>query len=989
MSGRKNILLFYAFLCFNAAYTQVTNLRVEHLKSPLGIDMQNPRFGWVIKSNEFGVSQESYNIKFSSDPDLSESWETGEIQSEKQLHIYQGPPFKSVESYYWQVEVIDNYGSNYFSEIDSFSTGYMNDEWIGDWISDGKDIEDRSTPIFRKIFMVENEPDKVLLLIATGGLHEIFMNGERVSNEVLNPVFTKYDTRKLYNVYDVTQHILPGKNAISVMLGNGWFNHQPSTSWEFNKSPWRDRPNFKLNLVLNKKDSSQIVKTDSTWKFSETHITFNSIYLAENMSSINETKDWIQVDFDHKSWKEAKTIHSTGEIMQAQLLPPIRKVDTLKPISVRKFSDYNYIFDFGKNISGNVKFSGKVNTLTNVRLTYGEQLNKDGRVHIGNLTSHYRNGRHGEDFQQDNLEIWRGDFEIQNQFSYKGFRYVGIFCNSAPINLGPDNMVAYEIHSDLEPIGYFQSSDATLNKIWEITNNSYLSNMMGYPTDCPQREKNGWTGDAHLIAETGLLNFDGIAIYEKWMEDHRDAQTDQGFFPSIIPTGGWGYDRPNDWISSSIIQIPWAVYLYRGDVQILRDNYESMKKFLDEWNKSYTLFEEGIGDWKYPTKSSSIYFINQVTNLKCLEIMTKVSMVLGDGNLSQHYQDLSSEVRNKLNKQFFKRKSGTYAGGTQTELSLALTNNLPPKNWTEQIAQVLSETVRSNQNFLDVGIVGAKSLLYALSENGFIDQAIDIATKTESPSWGYWIKNGATSLWESWFSEGDVYGASQNHTYFGSISGWFFNELAGIQPDEQFPGFKKINFRPKVSKKLDFAEASHKGPYGLISSKWEWLDDVLVCRIRVPPNSNAVYTLPNTFKLLSMDKVGMGGVLVQPKYARGGREIHFVSGEYEFTLTNEAEVPQVDLETLPIYNEGIHGSLIIERDLVTFSPGNIQARTGNLTVIDLSGRKILQREVQYENTWILLKIRELGVSDGLYVIRLDNQYVDGSEKRFITKIKFN
>ena len=394
--------------------------------------------------------------------------------------------------------------------------------------------------------------------------------------------------------------------------------------------------------------------------------------------------------------------------------------------------------------------------------------------------------------------------------------------------------------------GKIESSNPTLNKIWEAANHSYLSNLFGYPTDCPQREKNGWTGDGQIAVETGLYNFDGITVYEKWLADHRDEQQPNGVLPNIIPTSGWGYHWANgpDWTSSLVI-IPWNIYLFYGDSRLLKQTYDNIKNYVDYIDRTYPngLTDWGLGDW-IPVKSkankeltSSCYFYADAS------ILAKAAGMFGRRDDEKKYAELAQKIQNAINSKYLNRTTGIYANGLQTEQAAPLFWGVVPDEMKAAVAANLAKKVEADNFHLDVGLLGTKALLNALSENGYAEVAYKVASQETFPSWGWWMVNGATTLYENWpiDAKSDI---SMNHIMFGEISAWYYKALGGIRPDPAQPGFKNILLEPHFVKGLTHFEASHQGPYGMIVSKWTKDKRKTEYQVTVPANSNATLVLP-------------------------------------------------------------------------------------------------------------------------------------------------
>lgn len=607
------IIPILPFASFGNTPCTPVELKSEYLINPLGIDTPHPRLSWRLEDERRGAKQTAYQVYVGTDSleivkRRGSVWKSGKINSENSLITYHGKPLKPFMKYYWVVDVWDKDEIKSSSaKVASFETGMMEvKSWKGDWISDVQDIELKPAPYFRKEFKTNKPIKSVRAYIAVGGLFELSINGEKIGNHRLDPMFTKYDSRLLYVTHDVTAQLKNGKNAIGVLLGNGWYNHQSKAVWDFHKASWRARPTFLMNLRITYKDGTvETISTGEDWKTSLSPIIFNSIYTGEHYDARLEQPGWNTISFDDSKWQNVIVRTTPSQKIVAQALHPIRNVEKIIPKNLTKINDTIFVFDLGRNISGvsQIKVQGPAGTT--LRLKHGERIYENGRVDISNIDYHYRPIDDSDPFQTDIFILSEKDEDFfMPRFNYKGFQYVEVTASN-PVELSKNSLSGYFMHSDIPSVGKIKSSNPTIDKIWQATNNSYLSNLFGYPTDCPQREKNGWTGDAHIAMETGLYNFDGITVYEKWMADHRDEQRPNGVLPAIIPTAGWGYSWANgpDW-TSSIAIIPWNLYLFYGDSKPLADNYENIKRYVNHITELSPdgLTSWGLGDW-VPVKS--------------------------------------------------------------------------------------------------------------------------------------------------------------------------------------------------------------------------------------------------------------------------------------------------------------------------------------------------------------------------------------------------
>ncbi len=871
---------------------KIGNLKCEYLINPVGIDVQAPRFTWQITGDKTGSKQTACEIIVGTDSlelmlGRGKLWNSGEIKTGKSLVIYSGISLNPFTKYFWRVKIWDEKNTDSkWSETASFETGMMDSKnWRGDWISDTRDVDLRPAPWFRKEFTSSKAVQSARIYIAVGGLYELYLNGEKVGNHRLDPMYTRFDRRTLYVTYDVTKMITAGENAIGVLLGNGWYNHQSTAVWYFDEAPWRARPKFCLDLQINYSDGTKgIILTGTDWKTSLSDVVFNSIYTAEHQDARLIQSGWNKPGFDDSKWKAAIPIGSPSNKIVAQNLHPIRNVEEIQAKEMVKFSSTNYLFDFGRNISGVTQLKIKGVAGTEVRLIHAERLGKNGKADLSNIDVHYRPTDDSDPFATDIYYLSGNDDEFMPHFNYKGFQYVEVK-SSKPVELTKESLTTWFMHSDIPVAGNISSSNPTLNNIWEATNNSYLSNLFGYPTDCPQREKNGWTGDAHIAIETGLYNFDGITIYEKWLADHRDEQQPNGVFPAIIPTSGWGYTWANgpDW-TSTIAIIPWNIYLFYGDFRLLNQCYDNIKRYVDHINNESPdgLTDWGLGDW-VPVKSvtpkeftSSVYYYTDVT------ILAKAAKLFGHQKDAEIYSKLAEKIKNAINQKYLNEETGVYGSGLQTELSVALYWRIVPENLKSKVAKNLADRVIEDNKHIDVGLLGTKAILNALSENGYAELAYEVALQETYPSWGWWIKNGATTLYENWNIESDR-DLSMNHIMFGEIGAWFYKGLGGIFPDPGNPGFKNVILKPNFIPSLENFEASHDGPYGKIISKWEKTGDKIFYSVAVPPNSTATLFL-KTGSVLDPEKINKMKGAKTVELTELFTKINLESGNYTFNI---------------------------------------------------------------------------------------------------------
>jgi alpha-L-rhamnosidase len=797
-----------------------------------------------------GARQTAWHVIVGTDPELvaDRVWDSGRRGNDEALVTYAGEKLVPRTRYYWRVSVWDMNGERVDSPVSWFETGMMDTGgWRGAWIGDHHGVDHRPAPYFRRQFEVPKEIARARACIAAAGLYELSINGAKVGDHRLDPMYTRFDRRTLYVVHDVTDMLHRGNNAVGVVLGNGWYNHQSLAVWDFHNAPWRNRPAFCFELHVTYTDGSTgVVVSDLDWKTAPGPIVFNSIYTGEHYDARLEQQGWDTPGFDDAGWGGVRYRQAPSQNIVAQQTVPIRAVREFPARQMRRFDDRTYVFDMGQNMSGvtRVRIAGKEGTT--VRIAHGERLTPGGRLDLSNIDVYYRGDRDTEPFQTDIFTLsGRGEEEFTARFGYKGFRYVEVTADR-PVELRAGSVTALFVHSDVPPAGRLSTSSALVGGLWDATNNACLSNLMGYPTDCPQREKNGWTGDGHLAIETVLYNFDAITVYEKWLADHRDEQQPNGVLPDIIPTGGWGYGTANglDW-TSTIAIIPWEVYMFYGDSRLLRDCYDNIRRYVDYVagiaDGYLTTF--GRGDWVPVSEGSNLELTSSVYFYVDALILARAAGIFGHTADAEKYSVLAEGIRRAINDKYLDRDRGIYAGGTQTELAVPLRWGVVPDDMRASVAANLNRRVEQAGFHLDVGVLGAKALLDALNDNGYGATAWRVATQDTYPSWGWWVVNGATTLLENWDLEAtrDI---SDNHMMFGEIGGWFFKGPGGIRPDPSRPGFKHILLAPYFPEGLDRFEARHTSPYGEIVSGWERRRRKILYTVTIPANSTATLTLP-------------------------------------------------------------------------------------------------------------------------------------------------
>ncbi len=686
-------------------------------------------------------------------------------------------------------------------------------------------------PFFRKVFPCAN-PAGVKVAVCGLGYYELFINGRKVSENVLDPIVTQYDKRVRYVIHDISDYLKEGENVIGVILGNGWYNCHTPDVWKFYNAAWRDYPKLRLEIRSAKEN---ILFSDTSWKVSEGPIIFDGLRNGEHYDARLEPGDWLSCTYNDSAWEHAAIVSPPGGFLEEQTAAPCRITQTIEMKKINIFD----VYDASVNITGHARITVKGKAGSQVTLRYAERLTDDGELSTYNQDKFIKGG----DFQTDKY-IMKGDgVEVwEPRFTYHGFQYIHAVVD------GDGEIVKIEarlVNSDFKSIGRFNCSSEMLNRLQDCTRRSYLSNFTGIPTDCPHREKNAWTGDAQLAVETGLFNFDGARSYKQWIDSFREAQRPSGQLPGIIPNAGWNYDCGPAW-DSALFVIPYNIYLFTGDLECIEKNYDLMRSYLSfcaEMNEDNIV---AFGIWDYCTpdfnweKAAPKWITSTGCYYGCVKMFSKFAALLGKEDDRLTYAKLAADIKAAFNKKYGKC-TGVLANGEMTSIGATLYWGLCEDSEKEAAVSRLAALAVANDCKADFGILGAKYIPRVLSDNGHADLAFRIITQEEYPGWGYWIKKGATTLWEHWKGN-----SSKNHIMFGDISAWMYQYVAGITPDPENPGFRHVIIRPHPVAGMAWAEAEHFSPAGRIASAWKLSGSVFTLEIEIPPDASATVFMPDS-----------------------------------------------------------------------------------------------------------------------------------------------
>jgi alpha-L-rhamnosidase len=829
-----------------------SGMRCEYLQNPLGIDVTSPRLSWTNNLSGRGAGQSAYQVIVASSPAIlaqnqGDLWNSGKVATAQPFLVaYDGQPLFSRENCYWKVRIWDQNGdASAWSSSGMWSMGLLEPgDWDADWI--GMDTDTNITPAspsprFRTTFEVAKPVARATAYICGLGYNELYLNGSKVGNHVLDPTWTRYDYHAYYATYDVTTNLVEGENAVGVQLANGYYNQWAQDAWNTYNAPWRALPQMIVQLEITYTDgTTNSVLSDDSWKASTGPLLLDATRLGEVYDARLEQAGWMTTNYDDSAWSSAILREGIAGSLLAPDSEPIEVLKTVPAVNIIPVAGQPgvYTFDFGQNLVGWGRLTVSGPAGTSVRMVYSEKTNSDGSVNQNNIN--YLIYTYQQYFQSDTYILKGAPVETWNpHFTYHGFRYAEV--TGLPNPPTTNTLVACVLHTAFDPAGSFVCSSPLLNQIESNAMWSYIGDFVGIPTDCPTREKNGWTGDAQLACETGLTHFHGESDYTRWMEEFVSGQMPNGELSGVFPNANWGYGEGPAWESAALL-VPWFVYQHCGDVRILTNSFGCMKAYVDYETSvaSSNIVSYGLGDWEPantvtpPAVTDTGYYYQGAL------IVAQTASLMGNDALSEQYSNLATQIAASFNNAFFNTNTSQYAGGTQTAQSCALYQGLVSSNQVPAVANNLANAVAANGNLIDTGILGSKYLLRALCDSGHSDTAMALATQTAYPSWGNWVVNGATTLWETWSGAGS--GDSLNHIMFGDISAWFIEYLAGIRSGA--PGYSQVIIKPEITGAIGWAQASHDSPYGPISSAWKISVQTISLNVAIPPGATGIVYLP-------------------------------------------------------------------------------------------------------------------------------------------------
>jgi alpha-L-rhamnosidase len=927
------IILATAFFCScgNTSLKTLTveNLTCEYLATPMGIETTAPRFAWILNSETNGEHQTAYQIKVSAsekDTDFDENtiWDSGKVNSKNSNNIeYAGKSFEPGKRYWWKVKVWDAAGFEQdWSEKSWFETGLFTDanwkdaKWIGlskdkrpnDNIlrsfinrnmTESRMVSAHPSPLFRKAISIKKEIKAVRAYVAGLGYNELFINGNRIGDAVLNPGQTSYNKRAYYDVYDVSSNLVMGENTIGLTLGNGFYGQSIAFGVNFLNY---GNPTLRFLLTIEYADgSTESVISDKSWMSTTGPIVFDNVYAGETYDARLEIENWNTTDCDLKGWENATELQDVKvPVLTAQLLQPIKKIEYLPVVNFYKAKTGKYIYDLGQNISGWARIKVNEPAGTKITIRYSEILTED-KQELEPATT----GPHATGFVQTEIYICKGtgDEVWEPRFTYHGFRFMEVEGISSP---NKNSLDVCFVRTAVEKNGSFLCSDELLNKVYSTSMWTIEDNLHSVPEDCPHREKCAWLGDAHTSVEVMNYNYDMRRMWIKFMKDvvsnhGTGIRTHEGLaatagIPTNIAVGRRVclQARP-DWGAATIL-IPWNNYVFYKNTRILEENYKHMVHWMD-YLKPYLeddILSLGYGDWCHvdwkgrdsiPTPvaltSTAYYYYS-------LKLMNDISLLLNKPEKAKLYNQESELIKTAFNKKFLNETLMTY--GTQTGNVVALDMGLVPDGKEKEVAESLAkiELEQKHDGHFMPGVHGMKRLFTMLSEYGYEEQVFNMMRKEKFPSFKYLFDHDFTTWPESFqdfeTNKGSYAKGSHNHPMQSAFAMWFHQNAGGIKPDNSKTGFEHFTIKPFGYNNLEFVNASYQSVYGEISSEWKVNGSQFSHEIKIPVNTTALVSVPTSnpdaVKIIQ-NKIGADENVIFKGYAVGFASYLIASGEYE------------------------------------------------------------------------------------------------------------
>jgi alpha-L-rhamnosidase len=869
-------------------------LTCERRTNPQGIDAETPRLGWALETetDTRAQGQAAYQILVASSAaklaeHIGDLWDSGRVESETQHDVrYAGTPMQSGRTCWWKVRVWDDAGqAGSWSEPARWTIGplgladWHGAQWIAQreivdqWgnhpthaeiIASGRpwtDVPRQGPPpaMMRRDFEIGGSIRRATVYATALGLYELSLNGRRVGDHELTPEWTDYAHRVQYQTYDVTGHLRSGANTIGAILAEGWYAGPVPPPRDMRMFTWGSVPRLRVLLVIEHEDGRiRRVITDDRWQATlEGPIRRAGLYAGVTYDARREMPGWNEPGFQADDpWMPIVATDDVGTVaVVAQQNEPIRVRRTWKPIRILKPRPGVYVFDMGQNQTGTVRLRVRGEAGDQVALRYAEAVKPDGSLDVTTMRGH--EVRHSYTLRGGVVEIF------EPKFTYSGFRYVEV--TGLPDEPEPDALIALSFSSDAPDAGDFECSNELINRIMHNAQWTLYSNLISAPLDCPQRaERLGWLGDAQAVAQATMFTMNMAAFYEKWLADVRDGANAAGGFPDFAPTPPqtrYHYMKTRYWFTPAWadagVIIPWRCWVNYADRDLLADHYDAARRYIEaiiaanpdgRWRHRRG---KDWGDW-LSTEPTSWDLFSDAFHAQSCNLMSRIAAALGKREDAERYRQRFEHVKAAFNQQWV-QTDGRIGADTQSDYAYALSFDLLDESARREATARLIGKVEAAKR-LTTGIHSTPRLMQSLVEGGRVDLAYDLLLRRQQPSWGFMVDHGATTMWETWvaYTQKDgalvAEGTSLNHPALGAVAEWIWRHVAGINPDPQNAGYKRVIIAPIPSPEhgVTSARAIYHSSYGPIKVQWRMDGDRFTLNLSVPPNTAAEVRLPTT-----------------------------------------------------------------------------------------------------------------------------------------------
>ncbi len=740
-----------------------------------------------------------------------------------------------------------------------------------------------NAPYLRKSFNLDFVPEMAEITICGLGFYELYVNGEEITKGPLAPYISNTDHLCYYDNYNIASLLTPGENVIGVILGNGMRNAYGGFIWDFDKAESRGPVTLALCFEADGEGKSLAFEADESFKTHPSPILYDDLRMGYCYDSRLEIPDWNKPGFDDSAWDNAISGEAPKGIKKLSIAEPIAKIREIEPVEIEKYDSLPfayfgtapdaeprketirenvYVFDFGINTAGvtRLKINGKPGQKITIR--HAEHL-QGGRFSVNticfleddrpeNWKSWYIN------YGQTDVFICKGGEEIfEPKFKYDGFQYAYVE-GLLDEQVTGDTLVCIEMNSAISEKGSFSCSDEALNKLFENCRRSDLANFYYFPTDCPHREKNGWTADIHVSAEHMLINLFAENSLTEWLLSVRLSQTESGTLPGIVPTGDWGYCHRPCWDSISTY-LPYYLYKYTGEKSIISDNAEMMLRYLEfaiTLRDENGLIATGLGDWVDPFRHYNDDKCAAPLEVMCTftiyDIAKKAAFLFEEAELYEYAkkaQEIADDMYKTIRTHLVDTETMTILGNCETSQTLGIAYGIFTPDELPLAKKQLIHIIHAAGDINTCGMFGLRYIFHVLSDMGEAELAYNIITSKARSCYGYWLDNGATTMWESFRPVDDDAVDSRNHHFLGDICSWFIQSLAGIKPNPNADDISYFEISPSFIRQLDFASAHFNSKFGRVSSSWKREGGKIFLDISIPDGVTCDVVMPKGFTL--------------------------------------------------------------------------------------------------------------------------------------------